>query len=204
MSQAIPRSIQRAIEQLSRLPSVGPKTASRLAFYLLNRPAGEIQELGQSIVQLREGLTNCEICHTITEKSPCPICSDDRRDPNIIAVVEEPLDIVAMEKAQFGGKYHVLGGAISPIHGIGPNELHLSSLLQRVKDDDKIKEIILATNPTLEGEATAMYIYREVGKLSLDRKLKTTRIARGLPIGGDLEYADEMTVTRALEGRKEY
>ncbi len=204
MSQAIPQSIQKAIEQLSRLPGVGPKTASRLAFYLLNRPEIEIKTLGQSLAGMRDGLVNCSICHTITEKSPCPICSDTRRDHSLVAVVEEPLDILAMDKAQFNGRYHVLGGAISPIQGIGPNELHLASLLQRLKEDETIKEIILATNPTLEGEATAMYIYREVGKMELGRKVKVTRIARGLPIGGDLEYADEMTVTRALEGRKEY
>jgi recombination protein RecR len=119
-------------------------------------------------------------------------------------VVEEPLDVVAMEKAQFTGRYHVLGGAISPIHGIGPNELHMQPLFERLRQDQQIKEVILATNPTLEGEATAMYIDKEITKLSLDRKVKVTRIARGLPIGGDLEYADEMTVTRALEGRKEY
>jgi recombination protein RecR len=204
VSSAIPRSIQRAIDQLSRLPGVGPKTASRLAFYLLNRPLAEIQLLGQSITGLREGLVTCEVCSTIAEKSPCPICSDSRRDQSVVTVVEEPLDVVAMEKAQFTGRYHVLGGAISPIHGIGPNELHMQPLFERLRQDQQIKEVILATNPTLEGEATAMYIDKEITKLSLDRKVKVTRIARGLPIGGDLEYADEMTVTRALEGRKEY
>jgi recombination protein RecR len=204
LSQAIPKSIQKAIDQLSKLPGIGPKTASRLTFYLLNRPLPEIQTLGQSITLLREGLVNCEICHTIAEKSPCPICSDERRDQTAVVVVEEPLDVLAMEKAQFHGRYHVLGGAISPIQGIGPSELYIASLMERIKTDEGIKEIILATNPTLEGEATAMYIYREVGKMALERKLKVTRIARGLPIGGDLEYADEMTVTRALEGRKEY
>ena len=204
MNQAIPRSILRAIDQLARLPGVGPKTASRLAFYLLSRPEADIKQFGEAISSLRQGLVNCEVCHTIAEQSPCPICCDPKRDQTTITVVEEPLDIVAMEKAQFRGRYHVLGGAISPIQGIGPNELHLDSLLNRVKTDTNLKELILATNPTLEGEATAMYIDREIHKLTLNHKLKVTRIARGLPIGGDLEYADEMTVTRALEGRKEY
>lgn len=204
MSQAIPKSVQRAIDQLGKLPGVGPKTASRLAFYLLNRPISEIKMLGDSVANLREGLVTCQTCFTIAEQSPCPICSDERRERSIVAVVEEPLDVIPMEKAHFHGRYHVLGGAISPIHGITPSELHMAPLIQRVKDDETIKEIILATNPTLEGEATAMYIYREVGKLDLSHKVKITRIARGLPIGGDLEYADEMTVTRALEGRKEY
>ncbi len=203
-SRAIPKSVQRAIDQISQLPGIGPKTASRLVFYLLNRPAGETQQLGQALTNLREGLVNCQLCHTIAESSPCPICADQKRDQSLLAVVEEPLDVVAMEKAQFAGRYHVLGGAISPIQGIGPNELHLASLLERAKTDQTIKELILATNPTLEGEATAMYIDREITKLELARKVKVTRIARGLPIGGDLEYADEMTVTRALEGRKEY
>lgn len=204
MASAIPKSVQRAIDQLARLPGIGPKSASRLIFYLLNRPPTEAEAIGQSLSQLREGLTKCAICQTIAEQSPCPICSDNRRDQSMLAVVEEPLDIVAMEKAQFQGRYHVLGGAISPIQGIGPGELHLAELLKRVSEETVLKEIILATNPTLEGEATAMYIDREIGKLTLDRKIKVTRIARGLPIGGDLEYADEMTVTRALEGRKEY
>lgn len=163
-----------------------------------------MKAFGQAISGLREGLVTCQDCHTIAEASPCPICADPKRDQSVIAVVEEPLDIIAMEKAQFHGRYHVLGGAISPIQGIGPSELHMSSLLQRIRQDTDLKEVILATNPTLEGEATAMYIDREVGKMNLDRKVRVTRIARGLPIGGDLEYADEMTVTRALEGRKEY
>lgn len=204
MSQTIPRSIERAIDQLARLPGIGPKTASRLAFYLLNRPEADIKQLGEAIGLMRQGLVNCQTCHTVAEQSPCPTCSNLKRDQTIVAVVEEPLDIVAMEKAQFRGRYHVLGGAISPIQGIGPAELHLDSLFDRVKRETQLKELILATNPTLEGEATAMYIDREIDKLALNHRLKVTRIARGLPIGGDLEYADEMTVTRALEGRKEY
>lgn len=196
--------MQKAIEELARLPGIGPKTASRLAFYLLNRPMSEVKSLGQSVTDLREGLVTCAVCFTVAEKTPCAICSDPRRDQSFLAVVEEPLDILAMEKAQFSGRYHVLGGAISPIDGIGPNELHMQPLFSRLKEDKTIKEVILATNPTLEGEATAMYIDKEVGKMSLPRKIKVTRIARGLPIGGDLEYADEMTVTRAIEGRKEY
>lgn len=204
MSQAIPKSVQRAIDQLARLPGIGPKTASRLAFYLLNKPVADIESLGNSIARLREGLVTCQTCYTVAEQSPCPICSDARRDQSVITVVEEPLDVVPMEKAQFNGRYHILGGAISPIQGISPAELNMTPLFQRIKDDGGIKEVILATNPTLEGEATAMYIDREILKMALPRKVKVTRIARGLPIGGDLEYADEMTIARALEGRKEY
>lgn len=204
MSQAIPKSVQRAIEQLGRLPGVGPKTASRLAFYLLNRPVQEVKELGQSLSDMREGLVRCAVCHTVAEHSPCPICSDERRDQSMVTVVEEPLDVVPLEKSRFNGRYHILGGAISPIHGISPGELTIAALFQRLQEDAGIKEIILATNPTLEGEATAMYIFREIEKLNLEHKVKVTRIARGLPIGGDLEYADEMTVSRAMEGRKEY
>jgi recombination protein RecR len=204
MSQAIPKSVQRAIEQLGRLPGVGPKTASRLAFYLLNRPPQEVKDLGAALVNLREGLVRCQVCYTIAEQSPCPLCSDARRDQSTVTVVEEPLDVISLEKARFNGRYHILGGAISPIHGVSPSELNIAPLFARLKEDEGIKELILATNPTLEGEATAMYISREVDRLELGRKVKVTRIARGLPIGGDLEYADEMTVTRALEGRKEY
>lgn len=200
---AIPKSIQNAIDHLARLPGIGPKTASRLAFYLLTKSDKDIQALGHSISFLREGLVNCQTCFTIAEVNPCPICADTRRDQSLVTVLEEPLDIVAMEKAQFTGRYHVLGGAISPINGIGPNELNVAPLFERLKVDKLIKEIILATNPTLEGEATAMYIDREIHKMNLP-KVKVTRIARGLPMGGDLEYADEITVTRALEGRKEY
>jgi recombination protein RecR len=201
---AIPQSIQKVIDQLSRLPGVGPKTASRLAFYLLNRPGNDISELGQSITKMKDGLVKCQTCFNIAEQSPCPICSDPKRDQSLLIVLEEPLDIVSIEKAHLNGRYHVLGGAISPIQGIGPSELNIDPLFARIKSDSNLKEVILATNPTLEGEATAMYIDREVGKMTLSHKPKITRIARGLPIGGDLEYADEMTVTRALEGRKEY
>lgn len=204
MSQAIPKSVQKAIDQLAKLPGIGPRTASRLVFYLLNRPESDGLQLSEALGQLRQGLVRCEVCFTVAESTPCPICADPKRDQSLLAVVEEPLDIVAMEKAQFSGRYHVLGGAISPIQGIGPSELNMAELLKRIKEDEALKEVILATNPTLEGEATAMYIDREVTKMALSKKLRVTRIARGLPIGGDLEYADEMTVTRALEGRKEY
>ncbi len=204
MPQYIPKSVQRAIDQLAKLPGIGPKTAGRLAFYLLSRSENDVHQLGDSIVKLREGLVICQTCFTIAETDPCFICVDSKRDQSLVAVVEEPLDIIPMEKARFQGRYHVLGGAISPIQGIGPNELHMQPLFDRVQTDTGINEIVLATNPTLEGEATAMYIYKEIVKMNLNRKVKVTRIARGLPIGGDLEYADEMTVTRALEGRKEY
>ncbi len=200
----IPKSVQRAIDQLARLPGIGPKTAGRLAFYLLSRSVDDVNQLGESITHLRQGLVTCQTCFTIAEANPCPLCSDPKRDQTVIAVVEAPIDVVPLEKAQFHGRYQVLGGAISPIQGIGPGELNLAPLFARLKTDSGIREVILATNPTLEGEATAMYIDKEISKLTLDQKVLVTRIARGLPIGGDLEYADEMTVTRALEGRKEY
>lgn len=204
MKNVIPRSVQKAIDELAKLPGIGPKTAGRLVFYLLSRPETETKGLGSSLLELQENLLRCSQCFNITEVDPCPICSDSSRDLTILAVVEEPLDIISMEKAQFAGHYHVLGGAISPINGIGPGELRIDELMVRIKNDSPIREIILATNPTLEGEATAMYIDREIAKLNSSKKLKVTRIARGLPIGGDLEYADELTVSRALEGRREY
>jgi len=194
-----PKSVMRLIEELSRLPGIGPKTASRLTYFLLRSPEEQVMSLAEAIRQLKERTVLCSVCFNITETSPCSICSDPNRDHTQICVVEEPLDVRAIERTQqYHGVYHVLHGAISPVEGIGPEELKISQLLQRVKDGT-VREVLLATNPSLEGEATAMYIARKLLPLGI----RVTRLARGLPVGGDLEYADEMTLAQALEGRRE-
>lgn len=199
----LPKSIQRLIEEFSKLPGIGPKTAARLTFYLLSKSLEDVQNLGKAIYHLKRNLLSCSQCFSISETDPCPICKDPKRDRKTILVVQTPLDLLAVEKTkQYKGLYHVLGGAIVPMEGIGPEDLRIKELLDRIsKDKDNISEIILATNPDLEGEATAMYIRQKIPKI---KSIKVTRIARGLPVGGDLEYADEMTLTRALEGRREY
>lgn len=203
MSKILPETVSKLIEEFAKLPGVGPKTASRLTFYLLTKPDTDITSFGQAVIDLKKNLQTCENCFNVAEKSPCAICQDPKRDRSTVMVVEEPLDVVAIEKTGYSGLYHVLGGVISPIEGIGPENLRISQLLEKiVMKDSLIKEIILATDPSLEGEATAMYVAREIQKKPI--KLKVTRIARGLPVGGDLEYADEITLTRALEGRREY
>jgi recombination protein RecR len=204
MSKILPDSVTKLIEEFSKLPGVGPKTASRLVFYLLSKGDGDIKQFGQAILGLKEGLKVCPKCFNFTIEVPCQICQDPKRDQSLLMVVEEPLDIVAIEKTGFEGVYHVLGGVISPIDGIGPEHLRIGQLLEKINVD----EIILATDPSLEGEATAMYIAKEISKSKIEnpklKTLKITRIARGLPVGGDLEYADEITLRRALEGRREY
>lgn len=195
----IPKVVQNLIEAFERLPGIGPKTAQRLTYYLLHAPREEAEKLATSALELKDKTVLCEICFNISEKSPCQICTDPNRNQALIAVVEDPLDVLALEKANFKGLYHVLHGAISPMENIGPDQLKIKDLLPRLKDG-KINEVILATNPTMDGEATAMYIERLIRPLAV----KVTRIARGLPVGGDLEYADETTLTRALEGRREY
>lgn len=195
----IPKVVQSLIEAFERLPGIGPKTAQRLTYHLLHAPKEEAVALAQAALDLKEKTVICETCFNISEKTPCEICSNLDRDKSIIAIVEDPLDVLALERTNFKGLYHVLHGRISPLENIGPDELHIRELLPRLKDGS-VKEIILATNPTMEGEATAMYIERLISPLGV----KVTRIARGLPVGGDLEYADETTLTRAMEGRKEY
>lgn len=195
----IPRVVRDLIEAFERLPGIGPKTAQRLTYYLLHAPKEEAQALATSAMALKEKTVLCSICFNIAEEDPCEIDSDLAREKSVIAVVEDPLDVLALERANFKGLYHVLHGVIAPLENIGPEELKIRELLPRLKDG-VVTEIILATNPTMEGEATAMYIDRLVRPLGI----KVTRIARGLPVGGDLEYADETTLTRALEGRKEY
>lgn len=195
----IPKSVQNLIEAFERLPGIGPKTAQRLTFYLLHAPKEEAQVLSKAVTDMKDKTVLCSICFNIGEEDPCAICSDDSRDKTIVAIVEDPLDVLSMERAGFKGLYHVLHGVIAPMDNIGPDEIHIREILPRLKDGT-IKEIVLATNPTMEGEATAMYIQRLIAPLGI----KITRIARGLPVGGDLEYADETTLSRALEGRREY
>jgi len=181
------------------MPGIGPKSAQRIAFYLLKLPREDAERLARSIQEVKERISFCRRCFNIAEGELCQICADDRRDPAVVCVVEEPRDIVAVEKTQeFRGMYHVLQGAINPIEGVGPEQLRVKELLSRL-DAEGIKEIILCTNPNIEGEATAMYLARLLKPLGL----KVTRIASGLPVGGDLEYADELTLGRALEGRRE-
>jgi recombination protein RecR len=196
---ATPKSVTRLVEELSRLPGIGPKTASRLTYFLLRSPAEQVMSLSEAIRQVKERTVRCSTCFNIAETDPCPICSDLGRDSTLICVVEEPLDVLALERTrQYRGLYHVLQGAISPVDGIGPEELRIRELLSRVRNGN-VREVLLATNPNLEGEATAMYIAQQIAPLGI----RVTRLARGLPIGGDLEYADEVTLAQALEGRRD-
>lgn len=202
MKQFLPQSVQALSQALARLPGIGPKTAHRLTFYLISRPEHEIEDIGEAFLQLKRNLTRCGKCFTVSETDPCPICDDTERNHRRVLVVEEPLDMLAMEKTGFDGVYHVLGGVISPINGVGPNDLKIRELVSRVESDG-LEEIILATDPSLEGEATASYITEKL-TAEAPKALHISRIARGLPVGGDLEYADEMTLRRALEGRQSY
>jgi recombination protein RecR len=191
--------LARLIEEFYKLPGIGPKSAQRLAYFLLRMPAPEAQALAAAILDVKEKITFCSVCYNVTEVDPCRICASDQRDRSVICVVEEPLDILAMERTRsHTGLYHVLHGAISPMDGIGPEELRIGELLERLRSGE-VREVILATNPNLEGEATAMYL----GRLLKPLVSRVTRLARGLPAGGDLEYADDVTLTRALEGRQE-
>jgi recombination protein RecR len=191
--------VQELIDELGRLPGIGPKSAQRIAFHLLKAEKVDALRLARAITEAKDRVSFCEQCFNIAEGSVCDLCADDRRDPTVLCVVEEPRDIVAVEKTQeFNGRYHVLQGAISPIDGIGPEQLRVRELLARI-EKEAVAEVILCTNPNLEGEATAMYLSR----LLKDLQVKVTRIASGLPVGGDLEYADELTLGRALEGRRE-
>ena len=196
---AAPAPVARLIEEFHKLPGVGPKSAQRLTYHLLRMPAAEARALAETILEVKELITFCSTCQNVTESDPCRICASDRRDRSMICVVEEPLDILALERSRsYGGLYHVLHGAISPMDGIGPEDLKIGELLTRLRSGE-VTEVILATNPNLEGEATAMYLTRLLRPLGP----KLTRLARGLPVGGDLEYADDVTLTRAMEGRQE-
>jgi recombination protein RecR len=191
--------VQELIDELGRLPGIGPKSAQRIAFHLLKITAHDAGRLAAAIVTVKERIRFCRLCFNVTEAEECDYCSDPRRDPSLVCVVEDPRDIVAVERTgEYRGRYHVLGGAINPLEGVGPDQLRVKELYARLGSEG-IDEVILATNPNLEGEATAMYLSRQLKPLGV----KVTRLASGLPVGGDLEYADELTLGRALEGRRE-
>ena len=191
--------VQRLIDELSRLPGIGGKSAQRLAFHLLSVEEADARRLAAAITDMRDQVTRCERCFNVAADDLCSICKDARRDPSVVCVVERPQDIVVVERTQeYKGRYHVLGGALSPINGIGPGQLRITELQERLEPEE-IKELIVATNPTVEGDATAMYLAREFKPLGL----RVTRLASGLPVGGDLDYADELTLGRALTGRSE-
>ena len=195
-----PKPLNKLINELSKLPGIGGKTAQRLAFHILALEEIEATALANSIVNAKKSLHYCSVCGNLTDTDPCEICSDESRNRTKVCVVETPQDVIAMERIrEFKGLYHVLHGAISPVEGIGPNEINLKSLITRLQQHDEIDEIIVATNPNIEGEATAMYIAR----LLKPSGIKVTRIAHGIPVGGDLEYADEVTLLKAMEGRRE-
>ena len=195
----LPQPVQQLIDEFARLPGIGPKSASRLTFYLLRAANEQAIELAEALQDLKQRTQFCSVCFNITEDDPCLICEDETRDERLLCVVEEPLDVQAIERSRaFNGRYHVLHGAISPVEGIGPDDLKVDELIRRVQQG-AFSEIILATNPTLEGESTSLYLQRRLAGSGA----KMTRLARGLPVGGDLEYTDEITLSRALEGRQE-
>jgi recombination protein RecR len=196
--QALARPLARLIDELSKLPGVGPKTAQRLAYHILRASPSDAEALAAAVRSVKTDLRYCSVCFNIAETDPCALCSSDERDHRLVCVVEEPLDVLAIERTgQFKGVYHVLHGAISPVNGVRPDDLKIAQLLERTRKGG-VEELILATNPNLEGDATAMYI----AQLISQNGIRVTRLARGLPMGGDLEYADEVTVSRALEGRR--
>ena len=192
-------SLSRLVQELNRLPGIGPKSAQRLAYYIIRLPDDDAYALADAVTSVKQNIVFCEECQNLTDASPCQVCSDPHRDRTTICVVEDPLDVLAMERTRsYRGLYHVLHGVISPINGIGPDQLKLKELFNRLTRDD-VAEMVVATNPTLEGEATAMYIRRHQGR----ENIKITHLARGLPVGGSLEYTDETTLTRAFQGRQE-
>jgi recombination protein RecR len=198
---ATPKAVQRLIDEFARLPGIGPKSASRLAFFLLRGDGQQPRDLAAALVELKERTRFCSVCYNITDAQydPCPVCADPARQTGVLCVVEEPLDVIAIERTrEFKGRYHVLHGVISPVEGVGPEDLKIRELVQRLQREP-VKEVILATNISLEGEATAMYLQKQLTPLGA----RVTRLARGLPVGGDLEYADETTLARALSGRSE-
>lgn len=198
MTSALARPLARLIDELGKLPGVGPKTAQRLAYFILRVPLEDARALADAIRAVKEELRYCSTCFNIAERDPCAVCAAEDRDPALVCVVEEPLDVLAVERTGgYRGRYHVLHGAISPVNGVRPDDLRIAPLVERVRRGG-VDEVILATNPNLEGEATAMYI----AQLLTTSGVRVTRLARGLPVGGDLEYADEVTLSRALEGRR--
>ena len=206
----LPRSVRRLMSAFEKLPGIGPKTAQRLSYYLLNVPQAQLDELSQAVAQLKRETQKCSICYQIAETDPCPVCSDSQRDSSIICVVEQPLEVIAIEQTQqYHGVYHVLHGVLDPLNYIGPEELYLAHLLKRITtslDTKPIREIIMALNHDLEGEATVMYLKQEIDKLKQQypqlAELKITRLAQGVPLGGELEYLDQRTLSQALVGRQ--
>lgn len=199
MSAAFSASFERLLGELEKLPGIGRKTAQRLAFHLLRAPEADAQGLAEAVVECRRNIRSCSRCFSITEADPCPICADPRRDGGLLCVVEQPSDVLAFERGgEWRGRYHVLQGVISPLEGMGPDDLRVRELLARL-GGEAVREVVIATNPDLEGEATSLYLARLVKPLGV----KVTRIARGLPVGGDLEYADQVTLARSLSGRSE-
>ena len=193
-----PEPIQRLIEAFHRLPGIGPKSAQRLAYHILRTSEHEAQALIDAVGDVKRRIRLCSVCVNITESDPCPYCSDERRDRTVVCVVEQPLDVLAIERSGYGGQYHVLHGVLNPMDGVGPEDIHVRELVVRLQAGE-LQEVIMATNPSLEGEATAMYIQRLIGPAGV----RVTRLARGLPSGADLEYTDDITLARALEGRRE-
>ena len=212
----LPKSLSRVIESFEKLPGIGPKTAQRLAFYLLHMPEDEVERFADSLSGLKNSTVLCSVCKNVTEVDPCPICSDPKRDRTTICIVEQPTDVIALERTNaYHGLYHVLHGAIDPLNNIGPDEIYISDLLKRLTmNNEPITELIFAVNPTMEGEATIMYITKQLSmnpaspagrdKQRTMNNLRITRLAHGLPIGSDIEYADEVTLRRAMEGRREW
>ena len=199
----IAKPLARLIESFQKLPGIGPKTAQRLTYYLLHVPQSELDDFSEALSNLKKDTVFCSLCKNVSESDPCPICTQTGRDESTILVVEQPLDILAFEKTgKYSGVYYVLHGAINPLENIGPDEIYIQDLIDRVKELDGVKEVIIATNPTMEGEATAMYINKKLKAQS--SKLKITRLGMGIPTGADLEYADETTLTQALEGRRKF
>lgn len=206
----LPKAVTRVIEEFEKLPGVGPKSAQRLGFYLLHVPQSQLESFADALENLKKNTVLCSICRNVGEEDPCWICSDQERDQDTICIVEDALDVLAIERSgTYKGVYHVLHGVIDPLSNIGPDDIYIPQLIKRVEDSN-LKEIILATNPTMEGEATAMYIVEKIKRVRANYgddgtgKLIITRIGRGLPIGADLEYADETTINRAMEGRREF
>ena len=198
----IPRVIENLIESFEKLPGIGPKTAQRLTFYLLHVPQGELESFAQNLSQLKKETILCSVCKNVADSDPCSICADPTRDKNTIMVVEQPLDILAIEKTgKYKGLYHALHGAINPLENIGPEELFIDALIKRTKDGSA-SEIIISTNPTMEGDATAMYLNRELK--NQNSEIRVSRLGVGIPTGADIEYADESTITQAIEGRRLY
>lgn len=199
----IPKAITDLVESFQKLPGIGPKTAQRLAFYLLHVPQTELDNFADSLSNLKKNTILCSVCKNVSEKDPCPVCSDGRRDRGVLMVVEQPLDLYAIERtSRYSGLYHILHGAINPLENIGPDEIFIKQLFDRITEGG-VKEVIIATNPTMEGDATAMYIAKKIKELSTNGKTPAvTRLGMGIPTGADLEYADEVTLREAIEGRR--